>query len=631
MSDFHFIRPLWLLTLIALFITMLILKKMRISHSGWQQVLPKHLAKKLIDNKKNNQPFSLVLPFIIGLLTIIALAGPTWVKLPQPVFNVARGSVIIMDMSNSMYATDLSPNRLTRSRYKALDLLDHINEGDIGLIAYAGDSFIISPLTQDINNIKLLLPSLSPELMPVQGSNPYSALIMAHEMLNNAGHLEGDIYWFTDGIDRYDSEDINDFSQKYGHKLNILGVGTQTGAPIKMPNGQLLKDDNGAIVVPNLTMGALQGLAMQGRGRYQTLSNNNSDIEALIAVALTQTEKQENLSDEQASSLTGDKWQEAGPYLIIILLLLVLSYFRRGVILSFLPCLLYISFPDPVYANDEPSTTSTLWNNLWQTQNQQAQQKFNQQDYGNAAAQFNQPMWQGSAHYRNGDYEQALNAFKQDDSAQALYNQGNSLAKLQQLEQAIEAYEQALKKDPNLEAAKQNKALIEALKDQQQDQQQQDGDSSEQDKNDEQDQQEQQSSNEEQQSQQNDQSNTEQNSQDESKEESQEGSQENDNEQNEPKDPQQDASKNAEQSEQNQKNDKKSDEAVKNNETSDEDKIQEQQASPEKLSQEEAEEAQKLQQLLNKVTDDPYLLLRNKMQLEYKKRRHQSSGVTKQW
>jgi Ca-activated chloride channel family protein len=138
-----------------------------------------------------------------------------------------------------MYATDIAPNRLTRSRYKAIDLLEQLNEGGIGLIAYAGDAFTISPLTDDINNIKLLLPSLSPELMPELGSNPLAALTLAHDMLVNAGHSKGDIYWFTDGIDNYDIQDITDWSRSNNHRLNILGIGTSAGAPIKLNNGEL--------------------------------------------------------------------------------------------------------------------------------------------------------------------------------------------------------------------------------------------------------------------------------------------------------------------------------------------------------------------------------------------------------
>ena len=238
MTDFHFIRPLWLIAIVIVFFALYLLKRFRLSQSGWQQFLPRHLATALLEGDngnsqvKTNKPRSLVIPLLIGLLTIIALAGPTWNKLPQPVYQTERGSVLIMDMSYSMYATDLIPNRLTRARYKAIDLLEQLSDGEIGLIAYAGDAFIISPLTEDVNNIKLLLPALSPDIMPELGSNPISALMLADKMLKNSGHVKGDIYWLTDGIDSEDIQDITEWSRAVPHQLNILGIGTKTGAPI---------------------------------------------------------------------------------------------------------------------------------------------------------------------------------------------------------------------------------------------------------------------------------------------------------------------------------------------------------------------------------------------------------------
>ena len=111
MADFHFIRPLWLLAIIVVFFMLFLVKKLRVKQSGWQQLLPAHLAKVLVQGNTKAKSSSLVLPFIIGILSIIAMAGPSWQKLPQPVYQVAQGSVLIMDMSYSMYSTDVVPNR----------------------------------------------------------------------------------------------------------------------------------------------------------------------------------------------------------------------------------------------------------------------------------------------------------------------------------------------------------------------------------------------------------------------------------------------------------------------------------------------------------------------------------------
>jgi Ca-activated chloride channel family protein len=645
LTNFHFVRPFWLLAIIVLFIVLSLLRKHRFHQSPWQKFLPAHLSGELVEGANNNSPTNkqawhdrvfLIRPFFIGLLSIIALAGPAWQKLPQPVYQTERGSVLIMDMSYSMYATDIKPNRLTRARFKAIDLLNKINGGDVGLIAYAGDAFVISPLTQDIRNIELLLPSLSPDIMPELGANPYAALTLAHEMLINAGHLTGDIYWFTDDVDNEELSDIFDWSNKFNHRLNILGVGSPNGAPIKLPSGELLKDDNGAIVVPRLPSQKLQSIAVRGQGNYQTISNDDSDIDNLIS---NFDLLENNKSQQQQSQQTGDQWQEQGAWLMLLVLALTLSYFRRGgailvLPITCLPLLFLLSFslvsPNS-YANNEaenppaPSFLQKTWQNLWQTSDQQAQQQYNQENYQGAAQQFENSQWQGSAHYKAGNYQEALNAFtkgEQANTANSLYNQGNSLAKMQKYEQAIEAYEQALKKNPELQDAKDN---IEKIKQQQKQEQdkndQSEGDKSKDDASENKDDK-QQKQNKDYQQESQDKNNNKQEQQ--SSEESANDSQQKDEQQEQS---QSDSDKKANED----KNESKKKQEQQTEEQAEQGK--EKTAAQVAAEQQAKETTQKHQQLLNKVTDDPYLLLRNKMQLEYKKRRQDgaSQGVNKKW
>jgi len=626
MSDFHFIRPWWWLAVLVLIFALNLLKKYRLSQSGWQQLLPKHLANVLVDGKQQQQSFSVVLPFIIGLLAITALAGPTWKKLPQPVYQVARGSVLIMDMSYSMYSTDVSPNRLTRSRFKAIDLLEQLNEGEIGLIAYAGDAFTISPLTDDINNIKLLLPSLTPELMPELGSNPYAALTLAHDMLTNAGHAKGDIYWFTDGIDNIDIQDITDWSRSNNHRLNILGIGSKTGAPIKLENGELMKDNSGAIIVPKLSISALQGSAKIGRGFYSTITNSNDDIEQLLKKPLDIEDQQ-----EKESSNTGDQWQEVGPYLLLLLLPLLLPYFRRGRLLAILPLCLFLTPVEKSYAQEgssvqketaERSYFQNTWQDLWKTKDQQAQKQFNNENFQEAAGNFQDTLWQGTAHYRAGDYEQALQAFQQQTSLDALYNQGNALAKLERYDEAIEAYKQVLEKEPQHSDALANKTYLEEMKKQQEQEQQENNE----EQSDEENKDQQKQDNKEQGDK--DQNKEQQKSDDESQQSSTE--QEKNKNESEESDSQSEQEKSQEEKEQEEKEKQAQESEANKDDKEQSEQTPAQMRAAEKLAE---ETKQKHQQLLNKVTDDPYMLLRNKMQLEYQKRRHNRSSLkgTKQW
>jgi len=672
LSNFHFVRPYWFLAIFALFIVLWLLRKYRFHQSPWQQFLPSHLSQVLVENTSNTKhnngnkntffvPTFLMKPFIIGLLSITALAGPVWQKLPQPVYQTERGSVLIMDMSYSMYATDIKPNRLTRARFKAIDLLKKINEGDTGLIAYAGDAFIISPLTQDIKNIELLLPSLTPEIMPELGANPLAALTLANEMLRNAGHLNGDIYWFTDDVDNEELTDIYDWSNEFGHQLNILGVGSENGAPITLPSGELLKDNSGAIVIPRLPSQKLKSLASRGHGNYQVISNDDGDIDNLVTKNAF-SNKGDNQNKKQRDQQTGDQWQEQGAWLLLLVLPLMLGYFRRGSAILMLPLsclplffLLTFSVISPIsFATDSTfdntvnnsskqtntpqtatltQTSKRVWENLWQTNDQQAQQHYNQEDYQSAAQQFENSQWQGSAHYKAENYQEALDSFKQGqqaDSANSLYNQGNALAQMQQYEKAIKHYEQALKKDPDLQDAQDN---IEKIKQQQkeqekkQEQQQGDQPKDEQDQNkkDQQQNSDPNSDPKDQQNQKNQQKS--EDSPEQQKNAADESKQSDEKKQNEPQD------SNKEQQ------DKKAEQEQQNNtEQTKENKKPKQQGEEKTAAQIAAEQQaketeQKHQQLLNKVTDDPYLLLRNKMQLEYQKRKQDgaSRGVKKQW
>ncbi len=666
-ANFHFIRPWWLLAFFALFLLLFLLKKIRYYQSPWQHFLPPHLASTLLESSQNS-PTEVIStsksrywlkPLVIGCCVIIALAGPAWQKLPQPVFQLKRGAVLVMDMSYSMYATDVKPNRLTRARYKAVDLLTKINEGDIGLIAYAGDAFIISPLTQDIKNIELLLPSLSPDIMPVHGANALAALSLADKTLRNAGHVSGDIYWFTDDIDNEEMSDVYEWSENNNHQVNILGVGSKSGAPIKLSSGKLLKDDKGGIVIPKLPAGKLAAITKRNSGVYRTLTNDDSDIRALTSHLSAKLDEDLNNNTQQDEQIMqGDQYQEHGPWLLLIILPLMLSYFRRGngvlSIVWLLPLTLGVTLMttnSAVYAqeaNVDPlpkkqlssdsevkantSTAGRLWRDLWQTSDQQGQQYFKEKQYQEAAKQFNNDQWQGSAHYRAGNFEKALEAFKQSDSATSLYNQGNSLAQLQKIDEAIDAYKRALEKDPSLSDAQDNLEKLEALKkqqeqsqqsqdgeqDKQQDKQQQDSEQQSKDKSQQDSQQNQQEQDAPQQgeSQESDKDNQKQEQQEQSSQESQESKE----------------NKGAEQKEdtpEDRQEDKEANQAEKSEQEATDEKSLAQQASDNKAQ----ETQQKHKQLLNKVTDDPYLLLRNKMRLEYQKRRHHSApqGEKKKW
>ena len=631
--DFTFIRPavLWLLIpALALFFIAFIKHK---KQSADNLIAP-HLAPFIMNesNTKASQPLWLVAVFCY--LAIIFSAGPSFEEKQVPVFQSKSARVIVMDMSYSMYSTDIAPNRLMQSRFKGLDMIELFKEGDTALVAYAGSAFTISPLTNDATTLTNLIPSLSPDIMPDKGSNVLAGLDMAKELLTQAGYIDGDIILVTDGIDQEEQSDITSFTSNSSYRLNIYGVGTEQGAPIKLPEGGFLKDSYGQIVIPTINITRLKSLATRSGGKFALYQPSSSDIATFAPSA-----NSELLKDEKQSHAL---WRiDAGIYGLLILLPLGLYLFRSA---AFVGAFLVLSVL-PTQQASALELPSFLKNT-----DQQALDAYKNKDF-ERAANADSSRLKGAALYQQGNFDAALEAFSKDKSATGFYNYANALAKSGQLEQAIDAYKQAQTLQPNFSEAADNQALVEQLLEQQQ---QQEGDS--QDNQQQSDQSEQQNNQQSDQNQQgeNSDSQSEQNQGEQSQEQQGEPGDESDTEQdqqsaesgsqsdkqNEPE-LQTQPQTNQEQKQPEQTNKEQAENAqpqtAQQQTLTDEQKQNAQQqaaqAQTRELTNEEKEKAQQLNQLLRKVPDDPAILLRNKMQLEAQKRQYQRrpTGVEKSW
>ncbi len=454
----HFIRPEWLWAILPLALLLMLQSRRQAGQSDWDRYIAPHLAPLLLTQGSKSRQNRLPWLGLAWLVAVLALSGPALYKKPLPVFASSTGRVLVMDMSLSMYATDAAPNRLTQARFRATDLLEQLNEGETALLAYAGDAFVISPLTRDRNTLLNLLPTLSPTIMPVRGSNLAAALEKAKELLSQGGHLQGDIILMTDGVGSRQLNAAKQAIEGSHYRLGILAIGSSQGAPIRLPDGQLLKDSRNEVVVPATDFGLLSELASAGNGILVPYSNDGKDLQTLQQWFATS-------SDATETDLAGDTWVDLGPYLAFLLLLPLLLSFRSGLPVLLLPLSLGLLVSPPSQASG--------WDDLWQTRDQQGMQAFKQEDFATAADKFVDPAWQGSARYRGGDYQGALQAFEQDDSATGLYNQGNALMQLGQFEEAAKRYQEALKKDPQMQDAAANKVLADELRKQQKAQQQQ--------------------------------------------------------------------------------------------------------------------------------------------------------------
>ncbi|MGI2111385.1 VWA domain-containing protein [Shewanella frigidimarina] len=444
----HFIRPEWLLGFIPVLILSALFWRKHNQQSAWKQYIAPHLSQLLISQtvEKSHQPkWLLIASWIIA---VIALSGPALNKQNLPVFATEQGRVLIMDMSQSMYATDLSPNRLSYAKFRATDLLNELKEGETGLIAYAGDAYTISPLTRDSDTILNLLPTLSPDIMPTKGSNLAAALSLAEKLLAQGGHVSGDIIVMTDGIS---AQQFNQASSALNsrYRLSIMAFGSKQGAPIRLADGQLLRDSSNEVVVAKTDYGLLQKLTQQHQGILVPAQTDGSDVSTLTNWLATDGKATE-------TELAGETWQDLGPYLAMLLIIPMLMSFRQGLLTLMLsPSLLFATAMTFSLANSHPAQAS-VWQDLWKTKDQQAQSAFEQGEFSQAAETFENPQWQASAQYKASNYQQALEGFEQDSSAQGLYNQGNALMQLENYQEAINRYQQAIDLQPSFTEAQQN-------------------------------------------------------------------------------------------------------------------------------------------------------------------------------
>ena len=601
-DTFHFLRPWWFLGLLPVVAVIGFYTWRKRNAGNWETIINPELLPFLLQGSGGKHalsgPWLVVFMISAWICCCLGLAGPAWQQLPQPVHKQDSALVVVLDLSPSMLAEDISPNRLVRARYKLIDILTRKTEGVVGLIVYGGDSHTVSPLTEDSNTIMSMVPVLEPTLMPETGSNVEEGLASAIDLAMNGGYQQADILLITDGIDKSALSNIAPIISGEGnYRLSILGVGTTDGAPIPSFAGGFIKKA-GNVIVAKLNVGTLRKIAANNGGSYQTLSADDRDIDNLLAgmdSLLTNSTRETDRSF--------DLWDDQGYWLVLLLLPVLLLSFRKGsVVVILIAPLLFTT--QPVEALE--------WQDLWQTPDQQASEAMKAENYEAAKDLFEDSRWRGSAAFKAGDFDQAIADFSQDDSAIGDYNHGNALAKAGDLEGAIEAYNNALSKEPKMEDARFNLDLVEQLKDQQdqdqQNQEQQDQDQQSQEQQD-QDQQSQEQQDQEQQSQEQqdqDQQSQEQQDQDQQSQEQKDQGQEQQNQ-----DQQNESNEDPDQPEQDKPED--------TNEAATEEE-QKEEVSVEELSDEEKQEQEAIERILRRIPDDPGGLLRAKFRHQARQR-----------
>ncbi|MDO6823602.1 VWA domain-containing protein [Marinobacter sp. 1_MG-2023] len=454
MADFHFLRPLWLLLLLVAPLLYMVLKKKNSGDSGWSGRIPEQFLSPVIrryGGASKNHGSALVPAISAVVILAVALAGPAWREAPTPLKKPGDSLVIALDLSLSMLATDIEPDRLTRAKRKIRDILE-IRDGSLtGLVVYSGDANVVAPLTDDSNTLTGMLNVLDPIIMPAQGNRADLAVVRARDLLDQGAPGKGRILLITDGVSERYLAPISNTLAGTGFTLSTLAVGTRDGGPIPLARRGFIRDKN-KIVITRTDFETLAKLARNNNGTSHEMTLDDSDIAAL---SLSPEESDE--WQDTNSELTIDRWKDDGYWLLWLALPLLLLGWRRSAFTA-VALVLLPAIPQPATAMD--------WGGLWQREDQRAAELISK-DPATAANMLELPEWQGSALYRAERYDEAADAFSRANTPLAHYNRGNALARAGKLEEALEAYDSAIDSNPEMEDARVNRQLVEDLLDQQ--------------------------------------------------------------------------------------------------------------------------------------------------------------------
>lgn len=437
LTQFHFIRPLWLFALAPL-IAVVYLRWKHETIGSWQALLPSHLRKPLtIGDMGWRKQLPLKLLFVSMIFAIIVCAGPTWQRAPSPFGEDKASLLIALDNSPSMLNEDLPPSRLERSKQKVQDLLALRGGGQTGLVVFSGTAHLAMPMTKDSSVFAPFLAAIEPSIMPVEGKNADSIIALVDEQL--ATNKAGTVLLISDGITPNSLEPLAQYFNQSRHQLLVLAAGNQQ---VQSSNP--------------MDLNSLKQLASDSGGSIEVISIDNADIRALNQ----KIERHMQLNNESAMP-----WQDMGYYLLIPISLLLLCWFRKGWLVQW--ALLFCVVTPALFVNNanaslemhkaEPTETSVeitqwdkvlqMWVDLWLTPNQQGQWHFNRQDYLEAAIHFQDPLRKGIAYYYAGEFKLAHAQFLNADSALSLFYAGNALARQREYLKARDLFAYLLKQD----------------------------------------------------------------------------------------------------------------------------------------------------------------------------------------
>jgi len=449
-AQLHFLRPLWLLGLLLLPVIMWWCRVDARRSNPWHGNVDAHLLPHLMEGSAAmpRRMWARWLGLLAAVISILAMAGPSWQKVEQPVWQSKAPLVVALDLSSNILARDLPPSRLPQARAKLATLLRERSGGQVALVAYANDAYTVAPLTEDAANVALFLDALSPDLMPEDGQRTDRAIAWSGKLLQQAGFAQGDILLLTDHADAA-AVSAAAKAQQAGYRVSALGLGTAQGGVFETDAG---------LGQARLDAASLRRLSSSGGGNYQTLTVNDADLRAL-GVLDPQAESSPAARGEKIAS-----WSDGGFWLLPLVMLLTLPLFRRGAGMAGVGILaLAIALPltpAPVRAQENRMQANPTQSAAPQSQvTPDKSGLWKRRDQAEYAR-----MQQGINAYREQDYPQAIEHFSSLNDAVAQYNLGNALARAGRLDDAITAYDRALTLQPGMRDAVENRKTVDAAR-----------------------------------------------------------------------------------------------------------------------------------------------------------------------
>ena len=417
-----------------------------------ERIFDDKILRKLRIDQGLSKQLRVTLLFLALFTMIIAMARPVYQKGVVELESYSGDVVLALDLSLSMKTNDFFPNRLEFAKKKIEEFIKEAKGYRIGLIGFARDAFIVSPLTSDKDALLYLLHRLDTKSLTLKGTNIQAALMSANLLFGK--NPSKYVVLFTDGGDKKDFSKTIEYAKKHHIKVSVIGVARDKGAPIEV-DGKFLTDKKGNIVITKLNHNISKLTSATG-GIFEPARLDTSDIQTLL----------DYLAKGKISKKIEKVIQttELYPYLLIFsILFLFMSFFtlpdRKAVLLLLLACNLQlhaglrdfklIKEAKEAYSRGAFKQASRHFELI-------AKEKGSPQSYYDA----------GNAFYKAGEYKKAIEYYSKVQTNdkelefRKLHNLGNSYFKLKQYKKAIEMYEKALKlkKDPdtkyNLELAK---------------------------------------------------------------------------------------------------------------------------------------------------------------------------------